>query len=418
MVAVPVAFMPARRIFDRTVLAVAPWWRSLLGTLGGVRFIGVTGSAGKTTTAALIAASLRVSGRVRHTNRFVGHLNAPRLIARLVLTTTPLHHFCLCELATAGPGTLARYVRVVRPHIGVVTNVAWDHYTAFHGLDVTAREKRVLIEALSPEGTAVLNADDPRVTAMRGFTHARVLTFGLGSDAAVRGEDVAAAWPERLSLTVRHGTDHVRVQTRLVGEHFAHAVLAAMATAVAAGVPLAAAAHALRDVEPVEGRYSVHAVDGITFVRDDWKAPLWSIPAALRFMETARARRKILVLGTISDHPSDASRRYRAVARQAALVVDRIIFVGNMAHHARRGPSAPEADRILAFDTVHTLDRFLGEYLEKGDLVLIKGSNRADHLQRLVLARAGKHRCWRPRCGRPIFCAECSLRASLFVPGS
>jgi UDP-N-acetylmuramoyl-tripeptide--D-alanyl-D-alanine ligase len=406
----------ARRVFNGVAVAAALWWRGLLGTLGGVRFISVTGSAGKTTAAALIAASLGAAGRVRRTNRFIGHLNAPHLAARLVLTTTPLHDFCLCEVATGEPGTIARFVRVLRPHIGIVTLIAWDHYKAFHGLDATALEKRVLVETLPADGVAVLNADDPRVAAMSAFTRARVLTFGLRSDAVVRGEDIVATWPERLALTVRHGTDQVRVETRLVGEHFAHAVLAAMAASVAAGIPLAAAAHAVKDVEPVEGRYSVHAVDGVTFIRDDWKAPLWSISAALRFMATARARRKILVLGTISDYPGKASRTYRVVARKGAQVVDRIIFVGSMARHARPAPSTPDADRILTFETLYALDRFLADYLETGDLVLIKGSNRADHLQRLVIARSGKHLCWRPRCGRPIFCARCALRTRSFVP--
>src|SRR5439155_21793801 len=142
-------------------------------------FTGGTGRAGKATTAGLCGASRRVAGRVCQTHRLVRRLNGPYVAARLVLTTTPRHRFCLCEMGTAGPGTLAQYVQVVRPHIGVVTMVAGDHYTAFRSLDATALEKRVLIEALPPDGIAVLNADDPRVAAMQAFTRARVLTFGL-----------------------------------------------------------------------------------------------------------------------------------------------------------------------------------------------------------------------------------------------
>ena len=405
-----------RYLIGRTTVASASRWRGLLGRFWGVRFIGVTGSAGKTTTAKLIAASLRVSGRVRQTDRLVGRLNDPLFAAQLVLTTTPLHRFCLSEFGVGGPGDMPQYVEAMPPDIGVVTNVASDHYAAFRSLDATAREKRVLVEALPQDGTAVLNLDDPRVAAMRSFTRAHIVTFGFSAEADVRGEDVSGAWPDRLALTVRRGSERVQVQTRLVGEHFAHAVLGALATAVAAGVPLGDAARALRDVEPADGRYSVHMVRGVTFIRDDWKAPLWSIPAALRFLESARARRKIVILGTISDYPGDSSQKYRAVVRQAAPVADKVFFVGRMAHCALRARGPSDMDRVAAFDTLLSLDRFLQSFLQEEDLVLLKGSAKADHLQRLVLSRAGDHQCWRPRCGRAIFCSACELRGDPFVP--
>jgi len=264
----------------------------------------------------------------------------------------------------------------------------------------------------------VLNLDDPRVAAMRSSTRARVVTFGFSAEADVRGEDVSGAWPDRLSLTVLHGSERVHVQTRLVGEHFAHAVLGALATAVAAGVPLGDAARALRDCEPTDGRYSVHTVRGVTFIRDDWKAPLWSIPAALRFLESARARRKIVILGTISDYPGDSSRRYRAVARQAAAVADKVIFVGRMAHCALGAQDPSDGDRVAAFDTLFSLDEFLQGFLQEEDFVLLKGSAKADHLQRLVLSRAGDNQCWRRACGRTMFCSACALRTRPFPPKS
>lgn len=397
-------------LIRQATFAASSCWRGLLGRVAGVRFIGVTGSAGKTTTTQLIGACLQVAGRVRKTNRLVGRLNGPRFAAQLVLTTTPLHRFGVSEFGVGGPGMMAEYVEAMPPDIGVVTNVAWDHYTAFRGLEATAREKRVLVEALPAHGTAVLNVDDPHVAAMGPFTRARILTFGLSAEAAVRGEDVAAVWPERLSLGVRYGNERVRVQTRLVGGHFAHAVLGALATAVAAGVPLGEAARALESVEPVDGRYSVHTIRGVTFIRDDWKAPLWSIPAALQFLGTARARRRILILGTISDYPGDSSQKYRAVARQALLVADKVLFVGPMAHCALRARDASNPDALAAFDRLSALDQFLQGFLQDGDLVLIKGSATADHLQRLVLSRSGDNRCWEPACGRAIYCTACDLR--------
>lgn len=307
----------------------------------------------------------------------------------------PWHRFFVHELGTQRLGQMRASVEMFRPHIGVVTHIGQDHYTIYRSKETTAAEKGKLVESLPVDGTAVLNADDPYGMAMRNRTRARIITYGLSAEAIVRGEEVSCVWPDRLSLTVVYGRDKVRVNTRLLGEHWAYSVLAALATGIAKEVPLAECAQAVERVQPVEGRMSPHeTIDGMTFVRDDWKAPLWTIPASLRFMQTARAHRRVTIIGTISDYPGSASQKYRAVARQALEVSEKVIFVGHFAHSALKARSHPADDRIMAFDTVYELNLFLRDYLMPGDLVLLKGSGGADHLQRLVLARSDDIACW------------------------
>jgi UDP-N-acetylmuramoyl-tripeptide--D-alanyl-D-alanine ligase len=127
---------------------------------------------------------------------------------------------------------------LARPRIGVVTLIADDHYSTFHGPEAAARAKSLLVEVLPDDGVAVLNADDAHAVSMADGTRARVLTFGRGETADIRGSDVVAEWPGRLTLTVRHNEDRVVVEPQLVGSHQANAVLAAMAVGVAAGLPL------------------------------------------------------------------------------------------------------------------------------------------------------------------------------------
>ena len=398
----------AYRALGRVLVAVAPVWRWWLGRTAHVTFIGVTGSAGKTTTTRLLPAMLEGAGPVAQTDRLVGQLNEVQLVARLVLSTRARHRFAVFEMGTGGPGIIRRFIKVLRPQSGVVTNINGDHFTAFRSLEETAKEKGQVVESLPPTGVAVLNADDARVLAMASRTRARVLTYGIASPTAeVRGEAVSGAWPDRVSMTVVMGDARVHVRTRLVGEHFATHVLAALATATAAGVPLADAAKAIEQQEPADGRCSVHEVDGITFIRDDWKAPLWSLAAAIRFMETARAPRRIMVIGTISDYPGARSRKYRAVARQAVAAVDHVFFVGPAA--AGTNFDLPP-EQLTVFETLAELQAHVEHYLQPGDLVMLKGSATADHLQRLVLARDGGVTCWRRACGRTMFCERCELR--------
>jgi len=252
-----------------------------------------------------------------------------------------------------------------------------------------------------------VNADDPYTTAMADGFAGRVVSVGQSDAATLRAEDVRSAWPDSLSFALHVDGLVLPVTTRLYGRHWTVAVLAAIAVGLAMGVPLESALDAVASFEPVAGRMSVVRENGIAFVRDDLKAPLWSLDTVLEFLAEARARRKILVLGTISDYPGDRSRTYVKAARRALEVVDEVVFVGRSAPSARRLATIEGA--VRAFETVREAADHFGSALRSGDLVLLKGSNRADHLVRIILARTTRVRCWREACGRITFCEDCRL---------
>lgn len=372
----------------------------------GVTFVAVTGSAGKTTTKELVAAVL--ASRQRG-SKSPGTHNSAHWVSHTVLGARQGDEFCVQELGATGPGSLDEPLALVRPRVAVVTNVGGDHRSAFRTLDATAAEKGKVVAAVPPGGLAVLNADDPRVLAMAGSCRGRVLTYGLRPDAAVRAESVASSWPDRLSFVAIHGEQRVAVHTRFCGVHWIHACLAAIATGVGLGIPLPVAAAVLSAVDPLPGRYQPAQAGGVTFIRDEFKASLWSIAPALEFLRDARAARKVAVIGTISDYGGRASQVYAAVARQALEVADEVIFVGPQARRCAAARSHPKGRALHAFPTAREAHRHLSATLVPGDLVLLKGSQRADHLLRLVLARQGGIACWRTSCRRIKFCDDCLL---------
>jgi UDP-N-acetylmuramoyl-tripeptide--D-alanyl-D-alanine ligase len=369
-----VAFTAFRRVALAAGLRVSVCHRR---TLTATTFIGVTGSCGKTTTKELIWAALSAAYRGRRSPRSDNDLVT---VCGTVLRTSRRDRFCVVEVAAWEPGSVARVAGVVRPQIAVVTNVGRDHHRAFRTLEATAAQKRALIDALPEDGTVVLNADDPNVLAMaRGFG-GRVVTFGRSPDAMVRGQDVSSSWPERLRFTVHLGGRQRAVATNLCGEHWVSSALAALTVAVEMGVPLDQAIEAIGTAPPPPGRMSPVPVNGATIIRDDRKAPLWAIDAALDVLAKGRAARKLAVIGTLSDYASPASRVYPSVARRALAIADEVVFVG---HNARHAWAAASDDRLRAFTTADAAGAYLADSLRDGDLVLLKGSL-SDRLELIV----------------------------------
>lgn len=369
--------------------------------------IGITGSAGKTTTKDLSHLILSAFHPVA-SNR--GTFNDTMAIGYTILSVNRQHRFCLLEVGAFKPGALDWPMRLFKPKIGVLTVIGQDHFRAFHGMgiDGIAAEKAKLIEALPKNGVAVLNLDDPRVRGIGDRCQARIIWVGRTEGATLRLLDATSRYPQPLILKVEYqGTIH-EVVTGLHGTHLALTVLCALGVALAAGLTLEQGISRLALSLPPEGRMQpVVMEDGVTFLRDDYKAPGWSLFVPLEFLSQATATRKIAVIGSISDFSGDNSSKYKQFARDIRQHADLVIFVGQNAHRALRARKDEQDQTLQGFSTMREAADYLHKTLKAGDLVLLKGSNKVDHLERLVLDRQRPISCWRERCGFDTFCGSC-----------
>jgi UDP-N-acetylmuramoyl-tripeptide--D-alanyl-D-alanine ligase len=399
------------------------WWRvrSLLlphaaalnrKRLGRVTFIGITGSAGKTTAKTLARAVLSTTAKTRSSpataNTFEGVMSA-------VFATKPSDDFCVIELSAAPKGYLDRSLATVRPKIGVVTSIGTDHLKKYHSVEAIAEAKSQVIRCLPADGVAVLNADDPLVIAMADRSPCRVITYGATETAMVRARNIRSAWPERLTFTAVYQNQSVEIRSQLCGAQWISAILAALGVGIAAGIPLEKAARAVESVEPYPGRmYPLAGKDGTTFIVDDWRSAVWTMPSVFEFLKAAQARRKVIIIGTLSDYGGTAATVYRRTAVSALEVADQVIFVGPMASHALRAKGPENADRIHAFATIKVASDFLASLLQKGDLVVLKGTVTADHLGRLAHNWIEPISCWSMACRKMMPCSSCDeLRAKV-----
>jgi UDP-N-acetylmuramoyl-tripeptide--D-alanyl-D-alanine ligase len=414
--------LPTRRFFDAvswrlhrllgdrivygSLLKAAKVWRRVLKKTA---FVGIAGSAGKTTAKELFTGMFANYGGAAG-NR--GTFNNIEEIAKAMLFARPSHRGFVSELSEHLPGEVARQATLLAPSVGIVTVVKDDHLAAFASRDAIAAEMQALVTSLPATGTAVLNADDPLVLAMASHSRAKVLTYGLSSQAELRAEDVSSAWPQRLQMTLVYRAQRVKLVTQLCGTHWIPSVLGAIGGGLASGLTLEECATGIASVPPFEGRMQpVTTPDGVTFIRDDFKAPLWAMDACFDFMKAATAKRKIIVIGEISEIVSKKGNKYAKAAARAQEVADVVLFVGPWASSvlAARLPGRPPGD-LQVFGHVRDAARYLHSMAQEGDLVLLKGSAKKDHLLRVILARGDGVACWRDDCQRTVFCDACPDR--------
>ena len=401
------------RVVYGALLVSARLWRSMLTK---PVFIGVTGSAGKTTTKELLL------GMLSHRGKGVGNYssyNNIEEIAKPMLRLRPSHAFFVAEVPGHKPDAMDKPLALLRPSIGIVTVIGDDHSSATYPRAAIAREKSKLVASLPPGGTAVLNADDPLVIAMAAATPARVITYGTSAAAELRAEDVSSVWPERLRMTLVRGTDRVELRTQLCGTHWIPSVLGAIGGGLAFGLTLEECAEGIANVAPFDGRMQpVSTPDGVTFIRDDYKAPLWTVETCFEFMRAARAKRKIIVIGELQDIASQKGTKYAKTAILAQEIADITIFVGAWASSVLKTRKPGPEDALRAFSHVRDAAEYLNSITREGDLVLLKGANKQDHLLRIILARTGSVACWRDDCNRYAFCNECSERTKPSGPST
>jgi UDP-N-acetylmuramoyl-tripeptide--D-alanyl-D-alanine ligase len=305
--------------------------RELRQARADLRVLAVTGSAGKTGVKDMLGAILADAGSTVATyGSFNNELGLPLTVLRATAET----RFLVLEMGARGIGHLADLCAIAPPDISVVLNVGTAHLGEFGSREAIAVAKGELVEALGPDGTAVLNLDDPLVAGMAPRTRARVLTFGHGAGAAVRLESVELDDLGRPTFDLQHGAERVRVRLQLLGAHQADNAAAAAGAALAAGVGLEAIGASLARITALsKWRMELHErSDGLIVINDAYNANPDSMRAALTTLaEIGRrsGRRTVAVVGEMRELGETSEAEHAAVGRLATeLGVGQLFVVG------------------------------------------------------------------------------------------
>ena len=386
--------VPALLVADGTA-ALAALASAVARRLPDCTIVGVTGSSGKTSTKDLLAQLLAHLGpTVAPPGSFNNELGHPYTVLRADEST----RYLVLEKSARGIGHIRYLTEIAPPRIGVVLNVGSAHLGEFGSQQAIAQAKGELVEALPADGVAILNADDPLVSAMASRTQARVVFVGEAAHADVRAEDVTLDDLGRASFMLVAGGERHEVALRLVGAHHVGNALAAAAVALECGMSSDDTAAALTAAVPTS-RWRMELTeraDGVLILNDAYNANPESMRAALKALASlARPRRaaggrSYAVLGPMAELGDDGPAEHDAVGRLAVrLDISQVVAVGEDARPIQHGAALEgswngESRWVADVDEAIAL---LRRELRAPDVVLVKAS-RAASLERVALAIA------------------------------
>jgi UDP-N-acetylmuramoyl-tripeptide--D-alanyl-D-alanine ligase len=339
--------------------------------LWGKPLIGVTGSAGKTTTKEAIAHVLSTRFRVLKSE---GNLNNHFGLPLMLLKLEPGQEIAVIEMGMSHSGEIAALAKIAHPEIGVVTNVAPVHLEFFKSVSDIARAKYELIESLPAGGTAVLNADDEYVSQFGRDFKGKVVTYGLGPTADVRAENIKTLGAGGSTFDVIAGGCRENATLPLVGTHNIHNALAAVAVGLDRGLTPSQAVGALTSLAPPDKRGEVVQLDNITVINDCYNSNPKALEAMVDALAAMPASRRIVVAGEMLELGSASEDMHRRVGQyMAEKKIDLLVGVRGLAQQMVE--SASESGMRAEFmATPEEAGDWLARETRDGDLVLLKAS--------------------------------------------
>lgn len=356
--------------------------------------VAVTGSNGKTTTKEMVASVMAHRWRVLKTE---GNLNNRIGVPQTLFRLNGRHEGAVIEMGVDHVGQTTRLCEIVRPTIGVITNIGPDHLEFFGSMEGSAQSKAELLDLLPSDGTAVLNADDPYYDYLAARAICRVVSFGFSSKADVRATDVKSDGRNgtifRLLLPgkVRHTIVRIHVQ----GDHNVINALAAAAVGAVLGLPGAVIAQGLSRFRPAAMRSQVFISHGVTVINDCYNANPASMKAAVQLLaQRGAGRKKIAVLGDMLELGLNAVPLHEEVGMFVAQQgIDQLVACGTLGRSLAEGAAQAGLDRrnIVLTPDAAVAATAVKAIAKPGAVVLVKAS-RGMKLEQVAQALQGTKR--------------------------
>jgi UDP-N-acetylmuramoyl-tripeptide--D-alanyl-D-alanine ligase len=351
---------------------IARFWRRKLN----LRVIGITGSVGKSTTKEVVA---QVLGQRYRTLRNPGNLNNEIGLPLTILRLGPGYQRAVLEMGFYVPGEIAFLCDIALPQVGVVTNIGTVHAERAGSQEAIARGKAELVQSLpaAPEGSAILNFDDPYVRKMEEKTKARVFFYGLSPESNLWADQVEGLGLGGIRFRLHYEHETLHVHLPMIGRHSVETALRAAAVGLVEGMNWQEILDGLGQGHTQLRLVAVRSESGALILDDTYNASPESMLASLNLLSEIDAKRRIAVLGDMLELGQYERQGHEMVGLRAAQVADMLVTLGPRAHimaaAARRAGMKPAS--VVEFEDSTATIQWLQENLTEQDAALIKGSH-------------------------------------------
>jgi len=366
---VEVAKIPLAVATEDTGKALLKFARGYRKTFQNLKVVGITGSAGKTSTKEMIAAVL-----AKNCNTLVtkGNLNNLFGVPMTLLGLKSEHEAAVIEMGTSMPGEIRQLTQAAVPDIAVITNVGPAHLDGLGDLEGVFREKKSIAEGIEKSGHLIINADDKMLSKIRGGSKYDVITYGINRG-IIKPDEIL--WED--------GCANFRIartwfKLAVPGMHNVYNALAAIAVGELFKMPRSAIAQAISEVKSYDMRMQIIEENGFTIISDCYNANPHSMKMSLQTLANMPSKgRKIAVLGDMKELGSHSKEYHREIGSMLLeLSIDYLVAIGNEAVEYCKGAEKAgfKPGRIKYFEDKRTAIDALKFLIKENDTVLVKAS--------------------------------------------
>ncbi|HEY9030613.1 MAG TPA: UDP-N-acetylmuramoyl-tripeptide--D-alanyl-D-alanine ligase [Kangiella sp.] len=374
---------------EKALGAIAGYVRDQVNPL----VIGITGSAGKTTVKEMVASILREKGNVLATQgNFNNHIGVPLTLLRL----KEIDQYAVIEMGANHRGEIAYCASIAKPDISVINNVEAAHIEGFGSVEGVAKAKSEIYQALSNDGTAVINLDSAFSEQwLETFAALQKITVSRHKDANFVADNCQTQDNGNVTFTMQHTQDgssqSISVQLPIPGMHNVSNALVAAALASAAGADMEMIKVGLETMVSVKGRLNqFKAANGALIIDDTYNASVASVKAAIDYLASLSGT-KVLILGDMAELGDESAQYHREVGEYAKEKnINQLLVNGQWVKYSAEA----FGDNAQWFENKEFLVSHLMSVIQSDYKILVKGSRSAQMEQvvdAMVIVAADEH---------------------------
>lgn len=344
-----------------------------------IPFVGITGSVGKTTTRDMVYSVLASKfNTIKNEKNYNNQFGVPLTLFRL----EPSHQTAVIEMGMCGFGEIEYLANIVRPRIGIITNIGMSHIEHLGSQEGIFKAKMEITSGFDQDSSLIVNGDDRFLrTELDRYRNSekdsyKVYSFGmeLQNDLCCKYQEVVDN--DNTRFTCSFEGENYDFTIPCLGEHNVRNAMAAILTGHIMGMSMDEIARGLMEFVATENRQDIIKTDRFTLINDVYNASPDSMIAALKVLKLYKENRRVAILGDCLEMGDYAEEGHRKVGYQTLDKADLIITTGQAARFI--GVEAMERgfdlSRVFHFETKEELIGSLADIVEDGDVILLKAS--------------------------------------------